>query len=112
MDPTQATSIGMAGMVMGGTVYRIHFAQLARKNLRRLSQLPEKVSIFAVNSRQGYVIVVFMVGLGIALRRSSIPRSYLALVYTTMGGTLFLASLHFHRRFWHLLQRQRHQKDV
>lgn len=90
-----ATSTGIALFS-----YRFMFTHTARKNILRLSALPERVSLFAFNSRQGYAIIGLMIALGVTLRHSAIDRGILAVVYTAMGGALLLASLHFYVQFW------------
>ena len=44
-----------------------------------------------------------MVVLGIILRSSPIPKQYLAMVYTTIGGALFLASLRYYLLLWRMV---------
>jgi len=103
MERTWAFSLGFLGIVMGVTAYYFGFSNTVEKNIRRLCLLPEKVCIFAFNSWKGYLIIGVMVMLGITLRRSPLPRQYLAILYTTMGGSLFLASFHFYDRLWKML---------
>jgi hypothetical protein len=41
-----------------------------------------------------------MMLLGITLRYSPFPRHFLAVIYATIGGALFLSSFHFYQRIW------------
>ena len=79
--------------------YRVMFTKTVAKNIRRLCNLPDPVSLFAFNSPKGYILIVFMIGLGIALRRSGLDTRILSLIYASMGGALLLASLHFYHQF-------------
>jgi len=106
MTPNWEISLGLAGLILGILAYRFGFIHTARKNIERLCSLPDSVCIFAFNSVKGYAIIAAMITLGITLRHSSLPRSYLAILYTTMGGALFLASLHFYRHLWQLTTAQ------
>lgn len=96
-------ALGLFGLLLGFLAYRFGFIHTARRNISRLCRLPDRVCLFAFNSWKGYLIIALMVTLGITLRRSPIPRPYLALLYSTMGSALFWASLHFYDRFWRVL---------
>ncbi len=95
-------AMGLVGLsvVLMVAFYAVMFRKTVQKNIARLASLPERVCLFAFNSRRGYALILFMIVLGITLRHSPIPRPYLAVVYTTMGGTLLLSSFHFYHRFW------------
>jgi len=99
--PAWAIPLGSVSLGLGFIAYRFGFIHTVHRNIERLCQLPEKVSLFAFNSPKGYAIIIFMIALGITLRSSSIPRPYLAFLYTVMGGALFFASFHFYGQFWH-----------
>ncbi|HEY53696.1 MAG TPA: hypothetical protein G4N94_09590 [Caldilineae bacterium] len=88
----------LLGVALALAVYYFMFSKIARKNLKRLCLHPDKVCLFAFQSWQGYLIIVFMVSLGIGLRNSPFPKPWLAVIYTGIGGGLFLASLHFYER--------------
>jgi len=88
-----------AGAVIAFSFYYFMFTNTVAKNIRRLCGLPDPVSLLAFNSPKGYILIIFMIGLGIALRHSPLDRRILAVVYVGMGGALFLASLHFYKQF-------------
>ncbi len=79
--------------------YKFMFTNTVNKNIERVCNLPDPVSIFAFNSPKGYILVVFMIGLGITIRHSGLDTRILALVYASMGGALLLASFHFYGQF-------------
>jgi hypothetical protein len=91
---------GTLGLVGGLAAYRYGFSHLALKNSRRIRELSEKVCFFAFQNWKGYLVIVFMMALGITLRHSSIPREYLIVIYATVGLGLFLSSFHYFYNFY------------
>lgn len=87
----------LAGLAAGVVIYRFKFALIAEKNIKRIRNLRERESILAFQPPLMYVVIVFMMGLGIALRHSAIPKLYLAVLYTGIGLGLLLASLRYVR---------------
>ena len=51
-------------------------------------------------SAKSYLLVVFMMALGMVLRNSAFPRIYLSVIYTTIGAALFFSSLHYYPQIW------------
>lgn len=72
--------------------YFYGFSKIVRKNVDRIHALPERVCAFAFTPWRGYIMVASMVTLGIVLRNSSIPKVYLSVPYTAMGGMLLIGS--------------------
>ena len=103
VDWLTAFPFGLFGIILSLVVYRFGFSGIARKNIDRICLLPEKGCIFAFQAWKSYLIIVVMITLGIILRHSPIPKHYLAIVYTTVGGALLLSSLHYYRGLWRLL---------
>jgi hypothetical protein len=99
----QAMPMGALGAVIALVVYRYKFSKIARVNIDRLCMLEDKSCIFAFQAWYAYIIILVMIALGVALRHSPIPKPYLAVIYTAIGGALFLASFHFFRRLWVVL---------
>jgi len=95
-----AVSLGSLGIISALTAYRYGFSKIALKNIARLCLLPNKYCIFAFQTWKGYLIIIFMIMLGITLRYSLIPKHFLAVIYAAIGGALFLSSFHFYRRIW------------
>ncbi len=98
---TSALLAGL-GLALAAAAGRFAFIGLARKNIARILQYEEKVCLFAFQAWKSYLIIVFMVALGLALRASPLPKPYLAVVYTAIGGALLLASLNYYA---HLFRR-------
>jgi uncharacterized membrane protein len=97
-----AVILGALGTGMALAAYHFGFSKIARRNIKRLSQLTEKTCVFAFQTWKGYLIICFMIMLGAILRSSPIPKPYLAILYTTIGGAIFLSSLHYHSLLWRL----------
>lgn len=88
-----------AGLVVGlGTAS--FFGYMASRNHIRLAALPEKPCIFAFQSWWSYPLVVFMMGLGLVMKASPLPRIWLAGLYLAIGGGLFVAGLRYFRWFF------------
>jgi hypothetical protein len=82
----------MIGFLMGiGTRY--FFRKMALRNMHRIRSLPKKACIFAFQSWASYPLVIFMMALGIGLKSSSLPRTWLAGLYLAIGAGLFMAGL-------------------
>ncbi|MBU4259142.1 MAG: hypothetical protein KKI12_08910 [Proteobacteria bacterium] len=103
VDWLTAFLFGLFGIILSLAAYRFGFSGIAKKNIDRICLLPERGCIFAFQAWKSYLIIVVMIAVGIILRHSPIPKHYLAIVYTTIGGALLLSSLHYYRRLWQLI---------
>ena len=107
-----AASLGLFGIGMAVAAYYLGFSKIARKNVKRLRLLTERTCVFAFQTWRGYLIIGFMISLGIILRTSAIPKQYLAVVYTTIGGAIFLSSFHYYGLLWKIVfQQNPHQNE-
>ncbi len=97
-----SVAIMLLGAVMAFAAYHFGFSKIAQRNIRRLCLLTEKTCVFAFQTWKGYLVIAFMIMLGAILRSSPVPKSYLAIVYTTIGGALFLSSFHYYDLLWRL----------
>jgi uncharacterized membrane protein len=99
----QEIQIILAGMALAAAIYFFGFSKMAVKNINRISDYrQEHVCLFAFQRWTSYPLVLFMVSLGIYLRRySPVPKPYLAVIYIGIGGGLFLSSLHYFARVLH-----------
>ena len=75
----------------------VMFQKLARKNRVRISNMPTErnnpLTFFTVRS---YVIIAFMMTLGIVLRSiPAVPRFFIAFFYVGLGSALFLAGVSY-----------------
>ena len=94
--------LSLTGVLMAGAIYRFLFTWFADRNIKRINNLSkDKICIFAFQQWTSYPLVVFMVTLGIFLRKySPVPKPFLAVMYIGIGGGLLLASF---RYYAHLL---------
>jgi len=72
-------------------------SKIARKNLGRLKAITGRKCIFGFLTWKSYANIALMVTMGVTLRHSAVPKDYLSLVYTAMGGALLLGSSHYGR---------------
>jgi len=96
-------SLELLGIALALIAHRFCFSKIAQKNIARLSLLTEKTCLFAFQRWKSYVLIGLMITLGMGLRISSIPRPYLATLYTTIGGALFMASLQYYGCLWRII---------
>ena len=85
------------GIILSMAIHYFGFSKIAKKNLDRISKMNERPCVFSFMKWQSYFLVVFMVGLGISLRLSPIPKNYLSIVYLGIGLGLILSSNHYFR---------------
>ncbi len=97
-DPTDAAPYALGGLAAGLVLYRFKFTWLAARNIRRIQALPQRAHVLRFQSLSTYILIALMMGLGIALRRSSLSRLTLSVLYTGIGVGLLGASAHYARR--------------
>ena len=72
------------------------FRKIVNRYCRRIASLPENVKIWQTFPTRGWVLLIFMMGLGIALKHiPGIPSSFTASFYTGLGPMLVFSSLRF-----------------
>ena len=94
-----AVALELAGAALAVAFFSFGFTRIAQKNIHRIHGLPDRACVFAFTSWRGYLMIGGMMTLGITLRNSALPKEYLAVPYTAMGGALLLASARFFGRF-------------
>jgi hypothetical protein len=82
-----------AGIGAGIPIHFYGFKKLAEKNINRLMALDGKKCVFSFITWKSYLIIVFMVTLGITLRHSRIPKHYLSVIYNGIGIGLLLSGI-------------------
>lgn len=78
------------------------FTGVVRKYAARIMSMTEpRTSIFKTFSVKGYLIIAFMIALGITLRRiPHVPDSFIAWFYCGLGPGLLSAGIRFIFRWW------------
>ncbi len=86
------------GIVLGLVIAKFGFSKLAQKNCDRILGYPKKVCLFAFQRWQMYILIVFMMSMGIYMRTSGlIPKFLLAPVYVGIGLALFIGSFVYYK---------------
>ena len=74
----------------------IIFRRVTRKYSERIASLPDRVMIWQIFPPKGWILLVFMMGLGITLKCiPAVPMSFTASFYSGLGPMLILAALRF-----------------
>ena len=81
------------------------FLKVAQDNIARIWDSPDRACLFSFQAWRGYLIIAVMIPLGLLLRNSPLPKPYLAVLYTAIGGGLFLASFHYYAFFYRVVWR-------
>ena len=78
------------------------FTGVVRKYAERIMAMPEpRTSIFKTFSVKGYLIIAFMITLGITLKQiPQVPDSFIAWFYCGLGPGLLSAGIRFIIRWW------------
>ncbi|MBU1700710.1 MAG: hypothetical protein KJ970_19210 [Candidatus Eisenbacteria bacterium] len=85
------------GLLIAIPVARFGLSRIAEKNLKRILPMEDRRCLFAFMTWKSYTIILIMVGMGITLRHSAIPKPYLAIFYSGMGMALILSSMKYLR---------------
>ena len=82
------------------------FTGVVRKYSERIMAMTEpKMSIFRTFSLKGYIIIAFMITLGITLKRiPQVPDSFIAWFYCGLGPGLLSAGVRFIIRWWRAIK--------
>jgi hypothetical protein len=94
-----ALALGFAGLAASLVIHHFGFLKVVDKNLARILPMEGKRCLFAFQPWKSYLIIVVMIGMGIGLRHSPIPKPYLAVLYIGIGMALILSSLRYLRAF-------------
>ena len=72
------------------------FRRIVDRYCGRIAQLPEKVEVWHTFPTRGWALLVFMMGLGIALKHiPGVPTAFTASFYSGLGPMLLLSSIRF-----------------
>jgi hypothetical protein len=87
----------VSGVAFALIMRRFSFLKIAEKNLDRIAGLPTRPCIFSFISWRSWLLVAFMITLGITLRQSPMPKEYLAVIYMGIGMGLLLSGIRYFR---------------
>ena len=78
------------------TGFFLMFRRIVDRYCDRISSLPDKVTIWQTFPTRGWILIVFMMCLGMVLKHiPAIPTAFTASFYSGLGPMLVLASLRF-----------------
>jgi hypothetical protein len=96
LHPFVFAGIGICAALV---IHHFGFLKLVDKNLGRIMPMEGKKCLFSFMTWKSYFIVVIMVTMGILLRHSAVPKSYLSVIYIGIGLSLILSSIRYLRFF-------------
>ncbi|MBI4734420.1 MAG: hypothetical protein HY779_06410 [Rubrobacteridae bacterium] len=92
----QCLFFGLLGVGLGVVISVFGLSRIAQKNIKRINLLPENPCLFAFQAPKNYLIIGFMIFLGVFLRSHSfVPKPFLAIFYIGMGTGLMFASISY-----------------
>ncbi|MBT6688051.1 MAG: hypothetical protein HN704_09540 [Bacteroidetes bacterium] len=87
----------IGGIFLGIAISFFKFSKLAQENINRINLYDKKVCFWAFQKWQTYFLIIFMISLGIFMRKTSfVPKYLLTPTYIGIGFALFLASFKYH----------------
>ncbi len=84
----------------GFFLYSFALSKVAQKNIDRIGDLPHRTHAWNFIPMKSYLMIAAMIGMGIMLRNSSLPKELLIIPYTAMGGALILGGVLYLRSFF------------
>lgn len=98
LSTIQIISACIGGLILGGAIAYFGFGGLADKNILRINQYQKKVCFWAFQKWSAYILIVFMMSLGIFMRKTPyIPKFLLSPMYIGIVSALFIASFRYYR---------------
>jgi hypothetical protein len=97
-DRTYIPFLG-GGFILGLIVHHFGFLKIVDKNIARIRPMTDKRCLFSFITWKSYLIILVMVVMGSFLRHSSIPKHFLAILYSGIGLALILSSIRYIRAF-------------
>lgn len=108
-------AIGIStSLITGSAITYFGFSRIAFKNIERINQYQKnRVCIWAFQKWSSYLLIAFMMSLGIFMRNASfIPRVILLIIYFSIGLALFLSSLAYYRELLRMKKGKNIENEV
>jgi hypothetical protein len=99
VDLSAELELGTLGLAVAFLAGYYGFSPIVLRNISRIEGLPDRACAFSFQAWRSYLVMGFMIALGVTLRHSAFPKPALAVVYLAIGGALIYASGLYHRRF-------------
>ncbi len=90
----------LIGFIIGYVKHQFVFSKIVKRNLERIRELAphkSKICLFAFQPMQAYLIVMFMVSLGILIKQLGLPDDLRMVIFTMVGTALFLSGIRYFR---------------
>ncbi len=84
-----------SGVFIALFIHHFGFMKIVNRNLKRIHSMEEKAYITSFIHKKSYLVIVVMITGGMLLRHSTVPRQYLAVLYTGIGSALLLSSMRY-----------------
>ena len=94
-----ALSFVVPGIAAALVIHHFGFLKIVDKNLGRILPMEGKKCVFSFMTWKSYILVAVMVTMGVMLRHSPIPKTYLSVLYIGIGLSLILSSVRYLRVF-------------
>jgi hypothetical protein len=94
--------LAAAGIAAAILISLFGFGKIAGQNIDRIKALPGSRCFFSFITLRSYLLVLVMISFGIALRHSSIPKTFLSVIYIGIGVALVISSISYFRAYRHL----------
>ena len=92
----------IGGIILGLIILYFGFSKIATKNIERINLYNDKVCFWAFQKWQSYILIIFMMALGIFMRKiSSVPKFILTPMYIAIGFALFSGSFKYYMFLFH-----------
>lgn len=82
----------LPGLFLGTLKSFFILDKTAKKSIKRILLLKDGTCLGAVYSKKTWLLVLLMMGIGMVLRRASLPASVLGIIYITIGWALLFSS--------------------
>ncbi len=90
----------VAGVFLSLLIHHFGFLRIVDKNIDRIASYGDrKVCLFAFQESKSYLLIAVMICMGVILRNSPIPKTYLSVIYIAFGGAMLLSSVRYFRVF-------------
>lgn len=80
------------------TGFYFMFTKIVKRYCDRIAALPEKTTLLQTFPLRGWILIVFMMCLGMALKFIGVPAEFTASFYSGLGPNLLLAAVRFCRK--------------
>jgi hypothetical protein len=92
LEPGRSKLLFLVAILLGTLKSLFILDKVARRSLRRIVNFQDNTCLGAVYSWKTWLLVLLMMGAGIALRRFTQPGPYIAILYAAVGWALCLSS--------------------